>query len=215
MGVPINIQDLKRLLSTHPLPKAPAGRTVRTASVLMPFFAKGEEPHLLAVLKTDTEGYPWRNQVAFPGGHVDPGDADALAAGYREIREELNIGPHALEVIGSLGHFITIRDTGIEAFVAFWNGDRSVLQFDPLEISRILDIPVCTLIRTHVEKHFENRIPDVFELLYPFGDGEVVIWGVTARIIHFFLEHLRARVPEWFLPGADFSIDGVFSGSDG
>lgn len=197
----ININELKRLLTDDPLPQAPSGRLYRQATVLMPIFDSRDEACLLGVLKTDTEGYPWRNQVALPGGHVDHTDASALAAAYREIKEELNIGPATLDVVGSLGHFPTIRQTEIEAFVAFWDGDGEGMRFDPLEISRVLHIPLRELVRTHTKKHYENRIPDVFELIYPFGNDEIVIWGVTARIIHFFLEHLRESAPEWFREG--------------
>ena len=59
---------------------------------------------------------------------------------------------------------------------------------DPAEISRILKIPLRVLVRTHKNKNFNGRIPDVDELRYPFED--VVIWGATARILHHFIELL-------------------------
>ncbi len=194
----MDLNQARHLLSARPLPKAPSASMPNSACVLMPLFEKDDEAHLLAILKTDTKGYPWRNQVALPGGHIDRNDQTALAAAYREIDEELGIRASELEPIGSLGHFLTIRQTEIEAFVAFFNGDRARLRFDPLEISQIIDIPLRTLIATHVAKRYENRIPDIAELIYPFGNQTVVIWGVTARIIHFFLEHLRQLAPEHF-----------------
>lgn len=192
-----DMDELRSRLNENPLPQAPSAGTCLSASVFLPLFDKGGSPHLLAVLKADTEGYPWRNQVALPGGHVDSHDTSTLAAAFREIEEELGLLPANLDLIGSLGHFQTIRQTEIEAFIVFWKGVPGRLNFDRQEIARVLEIPIQTLIQNHLSRNFCDRIPDMAELIYPFGDDNVVIWGVTARIIHFFIEHLRQTVPEW------------------
>lgn len=196
---------LKNILAQHELPKSPSVRIFQPASVLLPLFDKNDDTYLLAVLKADTEGYPWRNQVALPGGLVDGSDVSTMTAAYREVEEELNINPSQIEMIGSLGYFQTIRQTEIEAFVGFWNGDRATLRFDPQEISMTLEIRLDDLIKTHVENNYMGRRPGVASLLYPSGfkpgssnNGDIVVWGVTAGILHFFLEHLRRVVPESF-----------------
>ena len=149
------------------------------------------EPHVLAIQKTDTEGYPWRNQVALPGGHVDESDPTALEAAYRELQEEVNIGRSQIEFIGSIGHFQTINDRDIQVFVGWWK-EQGDIRFDSMEISRILKIPIRKLGDIHIEKKYHDRIPDVNELVYPYQD--VVIWGVTARILHHFIEILHPLI---------------------
>ena len=64
-----------------------------------------EETHCLAIQKSDNDDYPWRNQVALPGGHIEKNDAGPLEAAFRELEEELNIPRSQIEFIGSLGHF--------------------------------------------------------------------------------------------------------------
>ena len=177
-------------ISEAPRPTAPKNGAIKRASVFFTLFAKKNAPHLLTVLKTNTEGYPWRNQVALPGGHVDKKDRDALETAYRELKEEIGIDAGNIQVAGSLGDFPTIADTVIEAFVAVWNGNRQQLACDPKEIERLIEVPIQALRVTHASKGFSKREPAVGELLYPYND--VVIWGVTARIIHFFLEHIDA-----------------------
>ena len=92
---------------------SPGGKTAprtagyRPASVSLLLFEQNQ-PHLLAIQKTDTEGYPWRNQVALPGGHRDRTDGSALDTALRELGEELGILPRQVEMIGSLGRFQTI-----------------------------------------------------------------------------------------------------------
>ena len=144
------------------------------------------DPHILAIQKTDTEGYPWRNQVALPGGHMESSDAGPIAAAFRELEEELNISKDQVDFIGSLGHFQTLtRPRDIEAFIGLWNGKGSV-RFDATEIARILEIPLKTLVGIHQAKRYHDRQTDKHEPEYPFGD--VVIWGATAKILHHFIE---------------------------
>src|SRR5262249_28795811 len=45
---------------------------------------------------------PWSGHMAFPGGRVDPGDADARAAAERETLEELGLSLEGAERLGQL-----------------------------------------------------------------------------------------------------------------
>lgn len=144
------------------------------------------DPHILTIQKSDTEGYPWRNQVALPGGHMENTDADPLAAAFRELEEELQISKDQVDYIGSLGHFETItRPRDIEAFLGLWDGRGSV-RYDATEIARILEVPLKLLVGIHEAKGYHDRRPDARELEYPFED--VVIWGATANIMYHFIE---------------------------
>lgn len=153
--------------------------------VFLLLFNKHNEPNILAIQKTDSEGYPWRNQVALPGGHVEKEDASFVEAAYRELEEELNIRKEHVELIGPLGHFQTINHKDIKVYTGIWE-KRKDIRFDPGEISRILEIPLKTLITKHIDAEYYGRIPDIHELIYPLDDVE--IWGVTARILHHFIE---------------------------
>ena len=182
--VGIDIEGLRDIISNHPSPEPPDDRTYKLACVFLLVFNL-EEPHILAIQKADSEGYPWRNQVALPGGHLDAEDVSPLDGAFRELEEEMGISRDQVEFIGSLGHFQTINHRDIEVFTGLWEAGGP-MRHDPAEISRILKIPLRVLVRTHNTKNFHGRIPDVDELRYPFED--VVIWGATARILHHFIE---------------------------
>lgn len=163
----------------------PADDARLSASVFLLLFNR-QDPHILAIQKADTDGYPWRNQVALPGGHIERTDAGALAAAFRELEEELKISRDQVDFIGSMGHFQTLtKPRNIEAFIGFWNGQGSI-EFDSVEIARILEIPLEALARIHRAKGYHHHQPDARELEYPFED--VVIWGATAKMLHHFLE---------------------------
>ncbi len=168
--------------------KPPCTGAGRPASVFLLFYWKKNSPYILTILKTDNQGYPWRNQVAFPGGRRDPSDPTPLAAAFRELNEEIGIEEKDVELICSLGCFPTIFDTEIEAFAGIWNGLGLSEHFDRNEISEIIEIPLQHLVSTHKEHGFSGHTPGIEKLLYPYK--HVTIWGVTARILHAVIEAL-------------------------
>ena len=182
----LDLADLKTIIHNNPAPPAPEAGIYKSACVFLLLF-NPENPHILAIQKTASEGYPWSNQVALPGGHLDAEDASPLAGAFRELEEEVRIRHDQVHLLGSIGHFQTINHRDIEVFTGLWNG-MGPIQPDPAEISRVLKIPLQLLVHTHLAQGFHDRIPDVQELRYPFKDVEV--WGATARILHHFIELL-------------------------
>ena len=167
----------------HPVPPPPH-HGYQSACVFLLLF-NPLDPYILAIQKTDTEGYPWRNQVALPGGHIEKNDTSSLDAAYRELEEEVGIKSYDIEPVGSIGHFQTIMKKDIEAFIGIWN-EKGTLRFDTEEISRILKLSLKELVDIHRANGFSGRIPDIGELIYPVRD--VTVWGLTARIFHYFIE---------------------------
>jgi 8-oxo-dGTP pyrophosphatase MutT (NUDIX family) len=182
----LNVKELKDIFHKNVNPGPPAPGPYNPTCVFLLLYSLAD-PHILAIQKTDTEGYPWRNQVALPGGHLEKEDASPLAGAFRELEEETKISRDRVDVLGSLGHFQTINGRDIEAFIGVWDATGPVL-YDPSEIARALEIPLKQLVQTHHLGNFHNRIPGIDELRYPFED--VIIWGATARILHHFIELL-------------------------
>lgn len=182
----INFTGLKDIIRSNDAPGIPESGSYMPACVFLLLFDL-ENPHILAIQKADSVGYPWRNQVALPGGHLDVADANPLEGAFRELEEEVSISRNQVRLLGSIGHFQTINHRDIEVFTGLWNG-LGPIEHDPAEIARILEIPLQVLVQTHISEGFHNRIPDVHELRYPFED--VVVWGATARILHHFIELL-------------------------
>lgn len=163
------------------------GKFLKHACVFMLLCNVEDEPAILSILKADNKGYPWANQVALPGGHVDKEDNGPIDTAYRELYEEMAIESDNVEYIGNMGFFQTINNTEIQVFTGIWN-DLDEIEFDRSEIARVLRIPVRDVLKTHVEKKLYGRIPGYDELMYPHED--VVVWGATARIFHYFAEYM-------------------------
>ena len=181
-----DVIGLKEIIRKNAMPGLPESNPFQPTCVFLLLF-DAEDPHILAIQKTDSEGYPWRNQVALPGGHLEKEDASPLAGAFRELEEETRISRDQVEFIGSLGHYQTINGRDIEAFIGVWDATGPV-RYDPSEIARMLNVPLRALVQTHRVGNFHNRIPSIDELRYPVED--VVIWGATARILHQLIELL-------------------------
>ena len=183
----INCKRLKEIVNNTIHPGEASGNGYRKASVFL-LIKDIFDPYILFILKADNEGYPWRNQMALPGGHIDPKDENALEAAFRELTEELNIKRDQVYAIGSVGHFQTINKRDIEVFLGYLKNEDNII-YDPSEIARIVRIPLAELIKIHYENHFEQGFPGWDLLLYPYDD--VVVWGATARIIHYVIDLIQ------------------------
>lgn len=178
------IQAIKAAVQTEAHPPAPDPELFSPTTV-MGLFTFDTDPSLIFIQKADREGYPWRNQMAFPGGHVDKADPSPKDAALRELKEEMNIEADNVRVLGSIGHFQTLNNRDIQAFVGVWN-QTDTISIDRNEISRVVNIPFAHLAGVHREKGYAGRTPSIMELTYPYKD--VVIWGVTAKILHHLIE---------------------------
>ncbi|MBW2654150.1 MAG: CoA pyrophosphatase [Deltaproteobacteria bacterium] len=169
---------------SHPGP--PEDDLFQSTSVIA-LFIFNKEVELLFIQKADGKGYPWANQMAFPGGHKDKKDFSTKDTALRELTEEMGINRENVEILGSLGHFQTINSKDIEAWVGIWN-QKDIIQHDTSEISRVFQIPLKYLIDLHKKKEFHRQVPNVMHLTYPYED--VNIWGVTAKILYHLIEIL-------------------------
>jgi 8-oxo-dGTP pyrophosphatase MutT (NUDIX family) len=145
-------------LTSHPEP--PDDKLFQPTSVIV-LFAFNKEVELLFIQKADIKGYPWANQMAFPGGHKDKNDLSTKQTALRELTEEMGIIRENVNIIGSLGHFQTINSMDIEAFAGIWN-QKDIIKHDPAEISRVFKIPLKYLINIH--KKNEYHLQKVYQI---------------------------------------------------
>ena len=130
-------------------------------------------------------------QVSFPGGRVEPDDADAIAAALRETGEEIGVPGHQISPIGLLDPLMTITGFRVLPVVAMIDRDYLAVP-DPREVAEVFEVPLAFLVdpanlgHHHVE--FGGRRRRVLEFRYPAQR----IWGVTASI----LWNLRKRLEE-------------------
>lgn len=121
-------------------------------------------------------------QVAFPGGRLDPEDADAVAAALREAEEEIALPRDAVEVIGRSDLFRTGTGFVIEPIVAIVPPDLPLHPAEA-EVDAIFEVPFDFLLdpanRAYKTVEWQGGLRSYYEYLWE----DRRIWGVTAAML--------------------------------
>lgn len=185
-------EDFKNRLAKALAARSPARVSLddaRDAAVLIPIVAT-PEPTLIFTVRTETLS-SHKGQISFPGGSIDEGDTDEIAAALRETQEEIGLDPTAVEVLGALDAFPTFVTGFVVTPVIGWLESEPELKPNPQEVAAVLHVPLAQLneeIRS--EPGFSHRDHSYPTEAWVWNDN--VIWGVTARIIRSFLDVVAA-----------------------
>lgn len=201
-------EDLKKKISQIPakifgFPELP------TYAVMIPLMIINGEPSILfEVRSAKLRRQP--GEISFPGGKVEGDDLDPQVAAVRETCEELGIAPESIEVIGHVGVLVPPAQIAIYAYVG-WIDSFNADDVNEDEVEEVFAVPLSYLLNVAPEVHYlklshipEENFPfhlipggkdykfrqrDIPEYFYFYED--YVIWGLTARILKQFLDHLK------------------------
>lgn len=150
------------------------------AAVLVPVTDRAE-PGVILTQRTDTLRRH-AGQVAFPGGRVDPEDADVVAAALREAEEEIALPPAAVRVIGAGDRYRTGTGYDVTPIIGIIPPDL-VLVPSEAEVAAVFEVPLAFLLdpANHREASVEwqGRMRSFYEIHW----GDRRIWGATAGMI--------------------------------
>jgi len=161
---------------------------VRQAAVLMPFFERENEYHLLLTRRTE-DVQTHKGQISFPGG-MREGDEDLVTTALRETFEEVGIDESRIEILGRFHDYMSITRFRVTPFAGFIRGPFATKP-QVREVAEVLQVPIGIFTdpkRLRIEKSmYVDSDPNVY--FYSYGKDE--IWGLTARIIKEFVETLH------------------------
>lgn len=187
-----------RLLAALSIPAAPSSdydlgnglpgdAPLRAAGVLAAFDASG---HLIMTKRASSlRHHP--GQIALPGGKVDAGDADAVAAALREAHEEVGLDPARVEVLGTLPPHRTVTNFTMTPVVGLIRG-TFVPRAEPGEVEEVFAVPfshIANLANYRIER---RRWREAWRSYYVVPWGPYYIWGATARVLHSLASRLSA-----------------------
>lgn len=179
---PWNLAELSRL------PGVP--EPSRAAAVLVPFVRRDDSLSVLFTRRTPHLRHHG-GQVSFPGGGVEAGDRDAIAAALRETDEETGIAAAEVEPFGYLDALATVSGFLVTPVAGFVDGGYS-LQLQADEVDEAFEVPLSHILepgRLRAEPflwHGQTR-----EVLALEWQGRR-IWGATALILRNLLDRLES-----------------------
>lgn len=186
--------DLRDRLRAHldPAPSPVPEPGDRLAAVLALLVELPELALVFTKRADDLRRHP--GEISFPGGLVDPGDADLASTALREAREEIGLDPALPEILGALPPVhTTVSAILVVPFVGMLV-DPPVLSVDGRETDRVLTFPVDRLLEAEAVHELEH--PDGRRWRGWLYEVEgTTVWGATGRMLHDLLEILRKEEP--------------------
>ncbi len=156
-------------------------QNLTAAGVLIPII---ERANTLSVLFTRRAAHLryHAGQVSFPGGRMEPGDADVLATALRETREEVGIDARNVRIAGFLPSLPTVSGYAVTPVVGLVSGDTPHIA-DPAEVERIFEVPLDFLLDPANRQRCSREVLGVQVPVSEFRYAGERIWGATASIL--------------------------------
>jgi 8-oxo-dGTP pyrophosphatase MutT (NUDIX family) len=161
------------------------------AAVLVPLVERAEGMTVLLTQRADTLK-SHAGQISFPGGRIEPGDADAWHAALRETHEEIGLDASLVEFAGYLPDHWVGTGFRVTPVVGFVNPCYE-LRLATAEVHDAFEVPLKFILDA---ANHRPRIREVFGVSLEVQDipyGERIIWGATAGMLLTLRRRLQAH----------------------
>ena len=131
------------------------------------------------------------NQISFPGGRMEPEDANAAATALREAHEEIGLDRERVDVLGGLRSYNTVTGFLIHPIVGWIEEPQAHYHIDPDEVAAAFEIPINHIIdpANHRQDSYRRQGEERRYFVIPYR--EHYIWGATAGMLVGFTRLLR------------------------
>lgn len=145
----------------------------------------GKEQEILFLKRAEIDGDPWSGDVAFPGGKKNDEDRDLKVTVLRETLEETGIDLNAADYVGNLPIvFSNIQpEKGVLPMVFYLETLQEIRLSE--EHTDYRWIPLSKLMKSRDRIVIKKRMRPVFVV------DDILVWGLTYRIINSFIRYVN------------------------
>ncbi|MFG1477574.1 CoA pyrophosphatase [Xanthobacter sp. V4C-4] len=161
----------------------------RHAAVLVPIVARPDPAVLLTLRSARLSNHA--GQIAFPGGRVDPQDADEKAAALREAREEVGLEAGLVRHLGYLDGYLSGTGFWIVPVVGLVD-PAYVLTLNPAEVDEAFEVPLDFLMTPANHQRQSRKWQGTLRHYYAMPYEGRFIWGATAGMLRNLYERVYA-----------------------
>lgn len=159
----------------------PEGRKLRSAGVLVPIIDRSDGARVVLTKRSSAlKHHP--GQIAFPGGKMDQGDADEVAAALREAEEEIGLARGMADVLGRLPSHETVTGFTVTPVLAVVDPG-----FVPVpeagEVEEVFEVPFAHVMDVARYSIQSRRWRGQRRYYFTVPWGPYYIWGATARML--------------------------------
>lgn len=156
------------------------GTGITPAAVLVAVIDR-PDPGVILTLRPETMRRH-AGQVSFPGGRIDPGDHDAIAAALREAEEEIGLPRGEVEVLGTADVYRTVTGFEVTPVVGIVPPGLTLVPH-PGEVAAVFEAPLHYLLDPAHQQvrtaEWRGKMRTYYEIEW---EGQR-IWGATAAMI--------------------------------
>src|SRR5262245_51415862 len=155
----------------------PLPETWRPAAVLVPLVRR--DPGVTVLLTQRTADMPSHaGQVAFPGGRVQAGDADAIATALRETEEEVGLERRFVDVIATCDLYRTGTGFEITPVIGIVTPGFTT-RADPREVADVFEVPLDHFLDEKNHRIDSRKVAEGRERrFYAMPYGKRYIWEI-------------------------------------
>lgn len=152
---------------------------LKEAAVLIAITDRDEPGVLLTLRREHLRAHA--GQIAFPGGHIEPGETGPAAA-LREANEEILLDPAEVDVIGSIENYRTVTNYIVTPVLGVIPPELPLLPHEH-EVAELFEAPLGFLLDAANQRLetalLQGRERRYYEIIW---EGRR-IWGATAGMI--------------------------------